>query len=166
MRSKETAKYLDHEAKPEEWLRPWAHGAEEGKTVKDSAAAIKDRVENPDKSPGVSQISGQKGDTLNQFRLRYLPGLRQQIMSRKPDETIINVVSGSNLQMTRAWMAKGMPKDFSIDPAVMMKEYHEAPSDKLFMDIRLRKLVPVDKISKPGIFFVHHAATPFNPPKG
>lgn len=158
-----TGEAISPDVKPEESLKPWGHGKEEGQPTEKAQAEIEKRIDNPDEDPGVSPVSGKQGDTFNEFRERFLGGFSEKLATRDPNATDILTVSGSNLQMARAWLAAGMPKDLSVDEEKVKKAYDDKPGAMFRVDTENQKLVPVDKIDAPGTYFVHHAETSFNP---
>jgi len=162
-RALETGKAIDEDAKPEEWANPQRMGATEGLPSEDTKEQKQDLIDNPDKSPGVSPITGVEGESNNQFRERFLGGLRDDLSKVSPDDTKIYTVSGSNLNMVRAWIANGDPDDLKVDESKLAKSYNDAPGSMFLAEDG--ELKPVTKIDGPGVYFVHHAETPFNPIK-
>jgi len=155
-------------------LESWAQGGLEGQPEASVKGQIQDLIrKNPGTPiPGQGSMASQPGESFDQFKGRALPAIRgvmQQFaegMAKNP-EFKLGVTTHSQVgKLTRAWLAKGTPDDFSIHTPEMAKD-GDAPGSvhRLFPNKSGDwELNPVDmKDPSPleaGIYLIHHASTP------
>lgn len=102
-------------------LRPWNLGIMTGKEVSKVLPVMNKLVEHPD-------IPVPDGESFDEFRMRYLPFLKQQIEEARthPTPTVL-VAHSRNVQLARAWDKAGRPDDFSFDMKRMQDYKDEIP---------------------------------------
>jgi len=143
----------------------WARGEDEGKPVDQVADKVSSLMLNPDSKPeGVSPISGEPGQSFNQFKLPTLQNFDQVEKNLPPQGRALVVLTGGGLQIVDAWKKAGSPSDFQFDHAEMAKKPYWSATGQLFKSTD-KGLQKVSDDAEPGVYLTEHAATSFNPPK-
>ncbi len=102
-------------------LRPWNLGLMTGKEVSKVLPVMNKLVEHPD-------VPVPDGEAFDDFRLRYLPFLKQQIdEARLHSRPTVLVAHSRNVQLARAWDKAGRPDDFTYDLPRMQDYKDEIP---------------------------------------
>jgi len=146
-------------------LRPMHLGSLEGKPVTDSR--IKEMndyiLKTPDKPlPGISSKSGEKGESLNQFKNRVL-GLFKKLESKtSKDERILIVTHYRDLRLIQSWLDKGEPDDLSINLKMFTTKGPEKPADLFWFDKDDREFVKSENAYENGLFLMRHGSTSAN----
>jgi broad specificity phosphatase PhoE len=132
---------------------PWRMGNLQGKPQSE----VKDIVDyyiakEPDKPiPG--------GESFDTFKHRTIGEIQKQIAEWKPGQKRLNIVHSINIHITQAWLAKGAPKDRSIDVQAML-DRGPAPAGSLWrLDPKALTLSQVKSTTKDGIYFARHGKT-------
>ena len=144
---------------------PMHMGVHEGEPVtQDRIDQVNAQVRNhPDEPiPGVGKFSGSPGEKPKTWSRRLVGGVQDAIAHWKPDAKSLIVTSGRNVQAVRAWVAKGMPADRSLDPDVLTAEWRTKPGGMMRLDPTAGKVQDVTSASKPGIYFARHGETDAN----
>lgn len=102
-------------------LRPWNLGIMTGKEVHKVLPVMNKLVEHPD-------VPVPDGESFDDFRMRYLPFLKQQIEeSRLYHRPTVLVAHSRNVQLARAWDKAGRPEDFTYNLPRMQDYRDEIP---------------------------------------
>lgn len=154
-------------------LESWAQGNLEGQPLVAVKKQIQDLIrKQPGRViPGQGQLSSKSGESFNTYRTRALSAVRglMQELANDPTKKIGVPDHSSVTKLARAWLANGTPDDFSIKPSAMEKE-NPSPGSviRLFPNqdgewemnqVDLGNQKPLD----PGIYFIRHGPTPWNP---
>ena len=163
----DTASAFSDNVAREPALNGWARGADEGKPAADVNEDHTQLILNPDRrAPGVSPISGKPGQTRNEFEKPLISEVRNTLDNLAPDERALMVTSGGGLQFIDAWGAAGSPGTLAqSDREEMAKRPYWSQTGQLFLFDPKSGLTKVKDNSKPGLYFIEHGATQFNPPK-
>ena len=163
----DTASAFSDNVAREPALNGWARGADEGKPAADVNEDHTQLILNPDRrAPGVSPISGKPGQTRNEFEKPLISEVRNTLDNLAPDERALMVTSGGGLQFIDAWGAAGSPGTLAqSDRKEMAKRPYWSQTGQLFLFDPKSGLTKVKDNSKPGLYFIEHGATQFNPPK-
>lgn len=158
------------EVKTVESLDGWKRGAEEGQpaeAVKESTQAL---IMHPARVPaGVSPYSGEIGKSWNDTAIPFFSDVRDILRSVKRGERVLVITSGGNLQALNGWAKAGFPSDFLFHHDDMADEPHWSVTGKLFElspDSKKPGLVEIPDNKEPGVSFMEHGETAFNPAAG
>lgn len=164
-RAVETAKMIAPDAKVDPGLGPMKLGAHEGKPSEAERPKIHGLFHTPQKHPGKSPLTGQPGETANQFRMRVLSAVTHRLRSKKPGETEVAVTHGRNIKLVDSWLHAGAKPNLSIDPRRMTSHTAQIGTGDLYhVNLPARKLDAVKEPVKGGYHLARHGATNFNPP--
>lgn len=162
-RSIETAKNFSDDPTEIPALDGWARGELEGKPMDQEEETVRNLIKNPDTvPPGVSAESGKPGVSYNDF-LRPLLSEVQSVMRADSGYRILFVTSGGNLQAIHFWLKAGAPEDLQFPLDEIAKTPYWTAKQILFR-AGPKGLEEVDSDEQPGIYFIEHMATGFNPP--
>jgi broad specificity phosphatase PhoE len=153
-------------------LNPWPMGGLEGKkqsATKNVVDAL--QMTHPNNIPaGLSPYPTLPAKSYNDYKNTYLPAL-DRIMEdheRNPRQRDMLVTHGSDLRTTHAWAAAGFPKDYSIDPRMLLA-YSSKPgeSELLHQDPtegwKISSYEPGSQTPEPyGIYLQRHGETEWN----
>ena len=144
---------------------PMHMGEHEGERVTpERIAAVNEHLRTrPDEPiPGVGKFSGSPGEKPAEWSGRLIGGVQDAIAGWKPGKKTLIVTSGRDVQAVRAWVAKGMPGDRSLDPGVLTSEWQTQPGGMMRLDPRTGKVEDVAAADKEGIYFARHGETDAN----
>jgi broad specificity phosphatase PhoE len=147
-------------------LDAWGRGSYEGYPAKSVAPAMKALILNPSKvPPGKSQISGKPGESFSAFWKPLGHVMREVKRSLKPNERILLVTSGGNLQAIDELAKDGFPAKLDAKnlKAIAESPYWSAVGAMFKLTDDGLKKVTDNKDS--AIYAMEHAATNFNPAK-
>ena len=143
---------------------PMHMGVHEGERVTpERIAAVNDNIVNrPDEQiPGVGKFSGSPGEAPATWTKRLIGGVQDAIKDWAPGKKTLIVTSGRDTQAIRAWVAKGMPEDGSIDPSVLTQDWATKPGKMMLLDPRTGAVSDVDRVGD-GINILRHGETDAN----
>jgi broad specificity phosphatase PhoE len=144
---------------------PMHMGAFEGELVTpERAEQVNDHIRNRPNEPipGVGKFSGSPGEKPAEWSRRLIGGVQGVIGDWKPGEKRLVVTSGRDVQAVRAWVAKGMPADGSVDPDVLTQQWKTGPGEMMRLDPRTGKVEDVERADGDGIYFARHGETDAN----
>jgi hypothetical protein len=134
----------------------------ESKPVEQVKSAIRFLMLHPDTRPsGISPISKERGQTLNEFAKPLLATIQALDAVRPKDERWLAVSHGGNLQQINQWLVDGKKSDLSFDFREMAKAPYWSAVGKTFM-VGDKKLEEVKDNEKPGLYLIEHNATAYN----
>ena len=163
-RAMQTAKEFG-KAIPLAGLDAWKRGAHEGKPVKAIEPAIRFLMLHPDKRPpGVSSISKEPGESLNEFARPLLGTVQAVLAVMNADDRGLIVSHGGNLQTVDAWLKAGKPEDLSFDHHAMAQKPYWSVVGELFK-IGDNGLEKVKDNKEADLYFTEHGSTDFNSKK-
>lgn len=144
-------------------LDAWYRGAFEGlpaKTVKHQMRAL---ILNPNtKPPGVSPISKKAGESFNEFWHPLSHVMRELKRSLKPNERILAVTSGGNLQVVDQLASDNFPTKLSKkDLEKIAACPYWSDTGQLFK-LTDKGLEKVDDNKEPALYLCEHSKTDFN----
>ena len=140
-------------------------GALEGQPADAVKDQVGDLLTNPEKpAPGVSPTSGQPGETQSEFEKTLLQGVQKLQAQIQPDQRMLVVTHGADLQAINAWAKAGQPADLQFNREAMAKEPYYSKTGQLFLFDK-NGLKPVENNTEPGLYFTEHGSTRFNPAK-
>lgn len=106
-------------------LRPWDVGRFTAKPTKDVLPKMKVL-----EKPANERMPTPGGESFRTFKERFLPFLQSKMKeARETGKHIVLAAHYRNLSAAEAWIAKGMPKDHSIDLKTMDNHNFSKPSD-------------------------------------
>jgi broad specificity phosphatase PhoE len=109
-------------------LRPWNLGVMTKQLVKDVLPAMKEFIRHEDEKVPM-------GESFSDFRVRCLAFIHKCCQAAAKDNKIICCVAHTrNLQLVKAWLANGSPKDFSIDLKTM-EDYTDETQEGGFLEV-------------------------------
>jgi|SRR5579885_934664 len=144
-------------------LDAWRRGELEGQPVDAVKDDIRSLMNNPDRRPeGESPESEEPGESLNEFA-RPLIGTFQAILAMlHPDDRVLAVSHGGNLQTLDAWLRAGKPDDLTFDHKEMSSKPYWSVTGKLFR-VGDKELEQVEDNQEPALYVIEHSATSHNP---
>ncbi len=120
--------------------------------------------------PGQGAMSNRPGESFNEFRVRALSAVRgiMQNLAQNPIQAIAVPKHSQVSKLVKAWIAKGMPDDLSVDPKVMTEDSAPKPGEveRFAPDAQgewtLEKFDPATAgaLPKGSIYFIEHGETP------
>lgn len=146
-------------------LDAWYRGSYEGQPAKKVTYAMRNLILHPDvRPPGVSPISGKPGETFSEFWGPLGHVMRTMKEHLKPDERILLVTSGGNLQAINELAGDGFPA--KLTPKELKKIAacpYWSDTGQLFKlsDDGLSKVS--DNKESNSIYVCEHSKTAFNP---
>lgn len=182
VRTKETAqpiieKQPDIPVREEPAIESWAQGNLEGEQETPQVQSeIRDLIrKNPRRViPGQGSMSSKPGESFEQYRQRTLPAMRgimQEFadgIEKNPNFKLGVPIHSSVVKLTKAWLSKGSPDDFAINPGEMDKHSEPPgtvarlfPNDKGEWEVNEVNLKNKEPLG-PGIYLIRHAMTPQN----
>jgi broad specificity phosphatase PhoE len=146
-------------------FNPMDLGAHEGEDITPERLRtlnehIRERTAEP--LPGTGKFSGKPGEAPAAWADRLIGGVQDVVKKWKPGEKKLIVTSGRDVQAIRAWVAKGMPEDRSVDLDVLTKPWKTQPGQMMHFDPETGKIADVDKATGDGIYFARHGETAGN----
>lgn len=143
-------------------LDAWARGGMEGKPVEQVKGQIKYLMLNPDKKPpGKSPVSGEPGESLNEFSRQFLATVQALELVRPEDERWLVISHGGNLQTWDAWIKAGCKPDLTFDLKKMAATPYWSVLGVLYR-VGHKNLEEVANDDSPGLFTAEHLSTDFN----
>ena len=150
-------------------LEPWHLGEYEGTPSADVAPKMIPFVADPMlKVPGNGPISKIPGETLHAFLFRFLPYLRQQVLSNPKGYGLVLCCHFRNIKAALAWAKAGGKQDWAIDEAEFLANV-QAPTDSLWcVEFEDGKWVvePEDLFGEDepldDVYLLRHGSTDFN----
>jgi broad specificity phosphatase PhoE/2'-5' RNA ligase len=139
-------------------------GELEGRVADAVKRQLRDLMLHPNReAPGFSPHSGEKGESYFQFTKPLLEMVQRAQDDLKPGERELVVTHGGNLQAINEWAKDGFRKDFTFNRDTIANQPYWSATGQMF---RLEKdgLKPVANNEQPGLYFVEHASTKWNPP--
>lgn len=112
--------------------------------------------------PGVGKFSGEPGEAPKAWSDRVIDGVEKLKQGWKPGKKVLVVTSGRDTQAIRAWAAKGMPADKSLDPDVITKPWASQPGEMMRLDPKTGAIEDTPTADKEGIYFQRHGETDGN----
>lgn len=166
-RARETGETAGAGARVDPSLDAWKLGEHEGKPAESERAAVNHRITHRPITPtGQSEHSGEKGESFEQFRRRYIKGAQERRKQLRPGEKVLNVTHGRNLRLHQSWLREGAPEDGSIDKKHMVGDGEWSKAGQLFYEDTARhSLEPVERADKPGNYYSRHGETEWNSEK-
>ena len=143
----------------------WKRGAYEGHPAAYLKKPMRDLMLNPDqKPPGKSRISGEPGESHNEFLKPLLKVLPLIGRYAKEGERILVVTSGGGLQAIDEYLKAGAPKDLKeFGRKEMAQQAYWSATGVLFR-AENGGLKKVTNNEAPAVYFLEHSATAFNSP--
>lgn len=144
-------------------LDAWRRGSLESKPVDATKGTVKMLMLNPDKRPpGKSPISGELGESLNEFARPLLATVQAIMAMVKPDERVLVVSHGGNMQVIDAWLRAGSQESLDFDHKKMAARPYWTVVGKLFL-IGEKELQEVQDDEQAGkVYLMEHASTDYN----
>lgn len=118
-------------------LESWAQGNLEGKPLEVVKPQIEELLKNSKKIPfGQGPATTRPGESFDAFKKRLLPEMAQEMEEwlRNPSKRI-TVIHSQSIKTFKAWLAKGMPQDLSVDKKVL----HESSGNTGEIEQLIRK---------------------------
>ena len=153
-RNQQTAHILSPKVNTLPDLADMHYGGFEGKPTSEVIHKINDYIKNKPSTPlpGVGVKSGEPGESFDTFRQRFLPALKsvEDYADANPDKNVAAVLNRRAIKMREGWVAKGKPKDYSVDPSVVTEKAGPDPATGV-------------KTGKHGnLYLVRHGQTAWN----
>lgn len=112
--------------------------------------------------PGVGKFSGSPGESPRAWSSRLIGAIQDEAAKWKPGEKILTVTSGRDVQAMRAWAAKGMPADRSLDTGILTQAWKTQPGEMARLDPLTGQVENVTSADKDGLYFARHGETDAN----
>lgn len=112
--------------------------------------------------PGTGKFSGVPGEAPGAWKDQLIGAVQDKVAKWKPGDKDLVVTSGRDTQAVRAWVAKGMPADRSVDAKTLTDRWETQPGEMMRLDPATGKVENVDTAKKPGIYFARHGETDGN----
>ena len=149
-----------------EGLDAWARGALEGQPVKKVEGQVKFLMLHPDKKPpGVSPISKEPGESLEDFSRSLLGTIQAILAMMGSDQRVLVCSHGGNLQCINQWLKDRRKEDLSFDHKDMAKTPYWSVVGRMWT-VGKNGLEEVTDNEKPNLYLCEHSFTNFNSANG